>query len=110
MGAYWPKLLSPKWLGDPPLRRYATLNLQSHFTASKKVILLWTTPTDTAPLHATVVTHTQFARGFLLAGCSLSNLAKCEMQKGILAHGKLCTEGKDDEMHEGNACLFPLHG
>ena len=86
---------------------YATLGLQSYFTAGEKEVRAWTVPVGATAPQAAGVIHTDFERGFIRAEVySLADLEEHKDEKTLRAVGKLRTEGKDYVMQDGDICHF----
>ena len=86
---------------------YATLGLQSYFTAGEKEVRAWTVPVGATAPQAAGVIHTDFERGFIRAEVySLDDLQELGSEKEIRNAGRLRVEGKGYEMQDGDICHF----
>ena len=86
---------------------YATLGLQSYFTAGEKEVRAWTVPIGATAPQAAGVIHTDFERGFIRAEVySLPDLEEHKDEKTLRSVGKLRVEGKDYVMQDGDICHF----
>lgn len=86
---------------------YATLGLQSYFTAGEKEVRAWTVPIGATAPQAAGVIHTDFERGFIRAEVfSLEDLQELGSEKEIRNAGRLRLEGKGYEMRDGDICHF----
>ena len=86
---------------------YATLGLQSYFTAGEKEVRAWTIPIGATAPQAAGVIHTDFERGFIRCEIySLDDLEQYKAEKEIRAAGKLRVEGKSYVMQDGDICNF----
>ena len=86
---------------------YATLGLQSYFTAGPKEIRAWTIPTGASAPEAAGVIHTDFQRGFIRVEVySVDDLEEYKNEKAIRDAGKLRVEGKEYIMRDGDVCHF----
>jgi ribosome-binding ATPase YchF (GTP1/OBG family) len=86
---------------------YATLGLESYFTAGEKEVRAWTIKKGATAPEAAGVIHTDFERGFIRAEVyTLSDLEEHENEAAIRQSGKLRTEGKNYIMQDGDICHF----
>ena len=86
---------------------YATLGLQSYFTAGEKEVRAWTIPKGATGPQAAGVIHTDFERGFIRVEVfSLDDLESYETEAAIRQNGKLRVEGKKYVMQDGDICHF----
>ena len=86
---------------------YATLGLQSFFTAGEKEVRAWTVPTGATAPQAAGVIHTDFEKGFIRTEIhSVDDLEEFGSEKEIRAAGKLRIEGKEYIMQDGDVCHF----
>ena len=86
---------------------YATLGLQSFFTAGEKEVRAWTVPIGATAPQAAGVIHTDFEKGFIRAEIySVDELEEFGSEKEIRAAGKLRVEGKEYVMQDGDVCHF----
>ena len=94
-------------LGKLAREAYATLGLQSYFTAGEKEVRAWTVPLGaTAPQGAGVI-HSDFERGFIRVEVySLEDLEFHQSEKEIRSAGKLRVEGKNYLLQDGDICHF----
>ena len=94
-------------LGAVARAAYATLGLQSYFTAGEKEVRAWTVPVGATAPQAAGVIHTDFEKGFIRCEVySLADLEEHESEKEIRAAGKMRVEGKDYIMQDGDICHF----
>lgn len=86
---------------------YATLSLQSYFTAGEKEARAWTIHQGwTAPQAAGVI-HTDFERGFIKAEViSYDDYIECDGETGAKSAGKMRMEGKDYVVSDGDVIVF----
>ncbi len=86
---------------------FATLGLQTYFTAGPKEIRAWTIHRgDTAPQAAGVI-HTDFERGFIAAETvSFDDFVAAGGWTEAKAKGQLHTEGHDYVVKDGDVLLF----
>lgn len=89
---------------------YALLGLCSFFTAGEKETRAWTIPRQTSALHAAGTIHSDLARGFIRAEVvhydelvASGSLAKARET------GKLCLEGKEYPVQDGDVLLIRFH-
>jgi hypothetical protein len=86
---------------------YATLGLQSFFTAGEKEVRAWTVPIGATAPQAAGVIHTDFEKGFIRTEIhSVDDLEEFGSEKEIRAAGKLRIEGKEYVMQDGDVCHF----
>ena len=86
---------------------YATLGLQSFFTAGEKEVRAWTVPIGATAPQAAGVIHTDFEKGFIRTEIhSVDDLEHFGSEKEIRAAGKLRIEGKEYVMQDGDVCHF----
>ena len=106
------EMLSDVGLREPALAvlaraSYATLGLQSFFTAGEKEVRAWTVPIGATAPQAAGVIHTDFEKGFIRAEIhSVEDLESLGSEKEIRAAGKLRIEGKEYVMQDGDVCHF----
>jgi ribosome-binding ATPase YchF (GTP1/OBG family) len=106
------EMLSDVGLREPALAvlaraSYATLGLQSFFTAGEKEVRAWTVPIGATAPQAAGVIHTDFEKGFIRAEIhSVDDLEGLGSEKEIRAAGKLRIEGKEYVMQDGDVCHF----
>ena len=106
------EMLSDVGLHEPALAvlaraSYATLGLQSFFTAGEKEVRAWTVPIGATAPQAAGVIHTDFEKGFIRAEIhSVEDLECFGCEKEIRAAGKLRIEGKEYVMQDGDVCHF----
>lgn len=86
---------------------YATLNLETYFTAGTDEVRAWTfTKGMKAPACAGII-HTDFERGFIRAEVmSYEDLEKLGSEKSVRENGKMRLEGKEYLMQDGDICYF----
>lgn len=88
---------------------YATLGLESYFTAGEKEVRAWTIKKGFTGPQAAGVIHTDFEKGFIRAEVySLEDLEEFETEAAIRQNGKLRVEGKNYVVQDGDICNF-LH-
>jgi hypothetical protein len=110
------EMLSGAGLVEPALavlarEAYATLGLQSYFTAGEKEVRAWTVPVGATAPQAAGVIHSDFEKNFIRAEIyALEDLEHYQTEKEIRAHGKLRVEGKDYVMRDGDICHFLVGG
>lgn len=106
------EMLEAVGLTEPALAKlareaYATLGLESYFTAGEKEIRAWTYPTGASAPEAAGVIHTDFEKGFIRAEIyNLEDLEEFKSEKEIRNAGKLRVEGKAYVMQDGDICHF----
>lgn len=106
------EMLAEVGLDEPALNQiargtYATLGLESYFTAGEKEVRAWTIPAGATAPQAAGVIHTDFERGFIRAEVyTLDDLETHESEKEIRQAGKLRVEGKTYVMQDGDICHF----
>lgn len=94
-------------LGALARAAYATLGLQSYFTAGPKEIRAWTIPKGATAPEAAGVIHTDFQRGFIRVEVySVDDLDQFKTEKLIREAGKMRIEGKEYVMRDGDVCHF----
>ena len=94
-------------LGKLAREAYATLGLQSYFTAGEKEVRAWTVKQGATAPEAAGVIHTDFERGFIRAEVyAVADLAEHKSEKEIRNAGKLRVEGKNYIMQDGDVCHF----
>jgi ribosome-binding ATPase len=106
------EFLTELGLREPGLNRviragYATLNLQTFFTAGPKEVRAWTVPRNaTAPQGAGRI-HTDFEQGFIRAEViSFDDFVAFNGEQGAREAGKWRLEGKDYILREGDVVHF----
>ena len=86
---------------------YATLGLESYFTAGEKEVRAWTIKKGATGPEAAGVIHTDFERGFIRVEVySLEDLEAHGTESEIRNNGKLRTEGKNYIVQDGDICHF----
>lgn len=106
------EMLESVGLNEPALHQiasatYATLGLQSYFTAGDKEVRAWPVPIGATAPQAAGVIHSDFERGFIRAEVySLEDLETYKSEKEIRQAGKLRVEGKSYVMQDGDICHF----
>ena len=94
-------------LGALARAAYATLGLQSYFTAGPKEIRAWTIPRGATAPEAAGVIHTDFQRGFIRVEVySVDDLEQYKTEKMIREAGKMRIEGKEYVIRDGDVCHF----
>jgi GTP-binding protein YchF len=106
------EMLDALGLAEPALNvlareAYATLGLQSYFTAGEKEVRAWTIPVGTLAPQAAGVIHTDFEKSFIRVNVyTLQDLEELESEAQIKQAGKLRVEGKAYEVQDGDICHF----
>jgi GTP-binding protein YchF len=106
------EMLESVGLEEPALHQiaratYATLGLQSYFTAGEKEVRAWPVPIGATAPQAAGVIHSDFERGFIRAEVySLEDLETYKSEKEIRQSGKLRVEGKGYVIQDGDICHF----
>ena len=106
------ELLESVGLEEPALNvvaraAYATLGLQSYFTAGEKEVRAWTIPQGASAPQAAGVIHSDFERGFIRAEVySVADLEQYKSEKAIREAGKMRVEGKSYIMQDSDVCHF----
>ena len=106
------EMLEELGLSEPALNQiargaYATLGLDSYFTAGEKEVRAWTIPVGATAPQAAGVIHTDFERGFIRVEVyTLEDLETYKTEKDIRQAGKLRVEGKSYIMQDGDICHF----
>ncbi len=106
------EMLESVGLDEPALNKvaraaYATLGLQSYFTAGEKEVRAWTIPQGATAPQAAGVIHSDFERGFIRAEVySVADLEQYQSEKAIREAGKMRVEGKSYLMHDSDVCHF----
>ena len=86
---------------------YATLGLESYFTAGEKEVRAWTIKKGFTGPQAAGVIHTDFEAGFIRAEVyTLADLEEFETEAAIRQNGKLRVEGKNYVVQDGDICHF----
>jgi hypothetical protein len=86
---------------------YATLGLQSYFTAGPKEVRAWTIPIGAKAPQAAGVIHSDFERGFIKAEvASYEDFVELGGEQGCKGMGKLRMEGKDYVVQDGDVMHF----
>ena len=104
--------LSSLGLEEPGLNRvinagYATLGLQTYFTAGPKEVRAWTIKKGTYAPQAAGVIHTDFEKGFIRAEIiAYSDFIQYQGEQGAKNAGKWRLEGKDYLMQDGDIVHF----
>ena len=107
-----PEMLEAVGLKEPALNvlaraAYATLGLESYFTAGEKEVRAWTIKKGFTGPQAAGVIHTDFERGFIRAEVySLDDLEEFKTEAAIRQNGKLRVEGKNYVVQDGDICHF----
>lgn len=106
------EMLESVGLAEPSLgvlarAAYATLGLQSYFTAGPKEVRAWTIPIGATAPQAAGVIHSDFERGFIRAEVyGLDDLETYQTEAAIRQAGKLRVEGKAYVVQDGDICHF----
>ncbi|AUF83260.1 redox-regulated ATPase YchF [Mesoplasma syrphidae] len=89
---------------------YATLGLQTYFTAGPQEARSWQFPKGaTAPQCAGII-HTDFEKGFIKADIyHIDDLLDCGTEKAVKESGKMRLEGKQYIMQDGDVCFFKFN-
>ncbi|WP_027063434.1 redox-regulated ATPase YchF [Mesoplasma seiffertii] len=89
---------------------YATLGLQTYFTAGPQEARSWQFPKGaTAPQCAGII-HTDFEKGFIKADIyHINDLLECGTEKAVKESGKMRLEGKQYIMQDGDVCFFKFN-
>lgn len=86
---------------------YATLGLQSYFTAGEMEVKAWTIPVGAKAPQAAGVIHSDFERGFIKAEvASYEDYVTLGGEKGCRDAGRLRMEGKDYIVADGDVMHF----
>jgi GTP-binding protein YchF len=86
---------------------HAALGLGTFYTFNEKEIHAWAFPLGASAPEAAGVVHSDMQRGFIRAECySVADLAQHKNEKAIREAGKLRSEGKHSEMHDGDIVKF----
>ena len=99
-------------MDEPGLNRviraaYATLGLQTYFTAGPKEVRAWTIPAGATAPQAAGVIHTDFERGFIRAEiAAYDDFVAHGGEQGAKEAGKLRLEGKDYVVRDGDVIHF----
>ena len=99
-------------MDEPGLNRviraaYATLGLQTYFTAGPKEVRAWTVPAGATAPQAAGVIHTDFERGFIRAEvAAYDDFVARGGEQGAREAGKLRLEGKDYVVRDGDVIHF----
>jgi GTP-binding protein YchF len=99
-------------LAEPGLHRliraaYTLLELITYFTAGEKEVKAWTIRRGTLAPQAAGVIHTDFERTFIRAEViPFEDYVACGGEAGARAAGKLCIEGRDYAMRDGDVVHF----
>lgn len=88
---------------------FATLGLQSFFTAGEKEIRAWPIAIGTTAQRAAGEIHSDIEKGFIRAEIyTVEDLEQYHSEKEIRQAGKLRSEGKEYVLQDGDVCHF-LH-
>ena len=99
-------------MDEPGLNRviraaYATLGLQTYFTAGPKEVRAWTIQAGATAPQAAGVIHTDFERGFIRAEvAAYDDFVAHGGEQGAKEAGKLRLEGKDYVVRDGDVIHF----
>ena len=86
---------------------YATLGLESYFTAGEEEVRAWAIKKGFTGPQAAGVIHTDFEKGFIRAEVyTLKDLEEFETEAAIRQNGKLRVEGKNYVVQDGDICHF----
>ncbi len=86
---------------------YATLGLQSYFTAGPQEVRAWTIKKGWTAPEAAGVIHTDFEKGFIRAEVmAYADLAHLQSEQKVKEAGKLRIEGKEYVVKEGDVMHF----
>ncbi len=86
---------------------YATLGLQSYFTAGEKEVRAWTIPVGAVAPQAAGVIHTDFEKGFIRVNVyTVEDLVEHQSENEIKNAGKMRVEGKNYVVQDGDICHF----
>jgi len=106
------EMLEAVGLSEPALSvlarsAYATLGLESYFTAGEKEVRAWTIKKGYTGPQAAGVIHTDFEKGFIRAEVyTLDDLETYKTEAAIRQNGKLRVEGKNYVVQDGDICHF----
>jgi ribosome-binding ATPase len=104
--------LADMGMAEPGLNRvisagYASLGLQTYFTAGPKEVRAWTVRKGSTAPQAAGVIHTDFERGFIRAEVTaFDDYIACKGEQGAKEAGKLRLEGKDYIVKDGDVMHF----
>lgn len=88
-------------------RSYSLLGLISYLTAGEPEVRAWTIKKGTKAPQAAGKIHSDFERGFIRAEViSFDELMACGSMQAAKEKGKICSEGKDYVMQDGDIVLF----
>ncbi len=89
---------------------YATLNLETYFTAGVKEVRAWTIPKGATAPQAAGVIHTDFEKGFIKADViAYDDFVKFGGEAGAKEAGKLRMEGKEYIVKDGDVMHFKFN-
>jgi GTP-binding protein YchF len=89
---------------------FATLGLQTYFTAGEKEARAWVIPQGATAPEAAGVIHTDFEKGFIKAEIvSCEDFIACGGWTGARTAGKVRLEGRDYTMQDGDVVLFKFN-
>ncbi|EQD58845.1 GTP-binding protein YchF, partial [mine drainage metagenome] len=97
---------------EPGLNRliravYKVLGLDTYFTAGPKEVRAWTIRRGVSAPQAAAVIHTDFERGFIAAEvASFEDFIACGGEAGARAAGKMCLEGREYVVRDGDVVHF----
>ena len=106
------EMLESLGLDEPavgPLARgaQAVLGLSTFYTAGDKEVRAWNVPIGAPAQQAAGVIHSDIERGFIRAECySITDLEQFKSEKAIRDAGRLRSEGKQDQLQDGDIVHF----
>ena len=104
--------LADMGMEEPGLNRfiragYALLGLETFFTAGPKEARAWQLHIGQTAAEAAGTIHTDFERGFIRAEViSFEDYVACGGEQGAKDKGKMCLEGRDYVVHDGDVMHF----
>ncbi len=89
---------------------YKLLGLQTYFTVGEKEVRSWVIPVGAKAPQAAGVIHSDFEKGFIKAQViSYDNFVFYKSVEEAKKHGKLCFEGKEYIVQDGDVIEFFFH-
>lgn len=86
---------------------YATLGLETYFTAGPKEVRAWTIPKGTKAAQAAGKIHTDFEKGFIKAEVTaFDDYVKCAGEQSAKEKGLVRQEGRDYVVQDGDIMYF----